>query len=112
LGDGPLTGRGAGYCGGGDRPGGAERETRGGCPGGRGRGAARRRAGGRGWRHRYQATGLPGWARDEEQHAAAEPGGLAALAQRLAAALDAVRARLAEMPTEGPKSEAMGRGGQ
>lgn len=42
MGMGPMTGRGAGYC-----------------AGFSGRG----RRGGRGWRNRFYATGLPGWAR-------------------------------------------------
>lgn len=53
LGQGPLTGRGAGFCRGFDSPGFADA----GYGGGFGRG------GGRGWRHRYYATGMPGWAR-------------------------------------------------
>ncbi len=56
---GPLTGRGAGYCGGNDTPGYANpgRALRMGWGAGGGRG--------RGWRHRYwyNATGVPGWAR-------------------------------------------------
>ena len=56
---GAMTGRGAGYCGGHGMPGYANA-----VPGyglGMGRGAAWGR--GRGWRNRYYATGLPGWAR-------------------------------------------------
>ena len=49
MGVGPLTGRGAGYCGGAGVPG---------FPS-----AAGGRGGGRGWRHWFHATGLPGWAR-------------------------------------------------
>jgi hypothetical protein len=49
MGVGPLTGRGAGYCGGAGTPGILS------SAGGRG--------GGRGWRHWFHATGLPGWAR-------------------------------------------------
>ncbi|HOP06569.1 MAG TPA: DUF5320 domain-containing protein [candidate division Zixibacteria bacterium] len=61
LGEGPMTGRGAGYCSGNDQPGymsnwGAGRG------GGFGRGG-RRGGGGRGFRHQYYATGQPGWAR-------------------------------------------------
>jgi hypothetical protein len=49
-----MTGRGRGYCAGYGAPGYANP-----APGlGRGWGG-----GGRGWRHRYYATGLPGWAR-------------------------------------------------
>jgi len=56
AGMGPMTGRAAGYCAGYPVPGSMNP-----IPGrgfwGRGRGF------GRGWRHRYLATGLPGWAR-------------------------------------------------
>jgi hypothetical protein len=63
AGMGPMTGRGMGYCAGYDAPGYAS-------PGpgfGRGRGGwwgggPGWRGGGRGWRHRYYATGVPGWA--------------------------------------------------
>jgi len=61
---GPRTGRGAGYCSGSSVPGYMNP-----LPGGGwfrfGRGRARGWfGGGRGWRHRYWATGLPGWARE------------------------------------------------
>ena len=61
MGMGPMTGRGAGYCGGYGMPGYAN-------PGpGRGLGIGWGWGGGwgrgRGWRHWYYATGLPGWAR-------------------------------------------------
>lgn len=60
MGMGPRTGRGAGYCGGYDAPGWANRVPGRGLGLGRGQGG-----GGRGWRHRYwfYATGVPGWAR-------------------------------------------------
>ena len=66
AGMGPMTGRSMGYCTGYDAPGYANP-----APGfGRGRGRGSWGAGpgwpgggGRGWRHRYYATGLPGWAR-------------------------------------------------
>lgn len=57
LGEGPRTGRGAGYCSGYGRPGYANGLVGGRFGGGRGRG------GGRGWRHWYHATGLTGWQR-------------------------------------------------
>jgi hypothetical protein len=59
TGRGPMTGRGAGYCGGYDAPGWANPGPGGGFGLGWGGGW------GRGWRHRnwYYATGLPGWAR-------------------------------------------------
>lgn len=65
---GPMTGRRAGYCADSDAPGYANP-----LPGRgygrsweRGRGGAwgyGRSGGGRGWRHRFYATGRPGWAR-------------------------------------------------
>jgi hypothetical protein len=62
AGMGPMTGRGWGYCAGYDAPGYVNP-----APGlGRGRGwwgAGPGWGGGHGWRHRYYATGLPGWAR-------------------------------------------------
>ena len=65
AGMGPMTGRGAGYCGGYAAPGYANPVP------GRGYGLGWGRGGawgggwgrGRGWRHWYYATGLPGWAR-------------------------------------------------
>jgi len=62
AGAGAMTGRGAGYCAGNDRPGFA-------VPGGGGRGFYNRgmggfgRGGGRGYRNQFYATGTPGWAR-------------------------------------------------
>ena len=53
---GPMTGRAAGFCAGYPVPGYAN------PVGGRGF-FGRGRGGGRGWRNRYYATGLPGWAR-------------------------------------------------
>jgi hypothetical protein len=59
MGQGPRTGRGAGYCGGADMPGYANALPGGGRGGfGRGRGG-----GGRGWRHWFHATRLTGWQR-------------------------------------------------
>lgn len=58
MGFGPMTGRGAGYCAGFGVPGYANSPG-----GGRGRGVGGGGRGGRGWRHRYYATGLPGWSR-------------------------------------------------
>ncbi len=51
-----MTGRGAGWCAGYDRPGIANPAPRLGVGLGY-------RGGGRGWRNMYYATGLPGWAR-------------------------------------------------
>lgn len=58
MGQGPMTGRGAGYCAGYDRPGYANPVS--GRRVGFGRGWFGR---GRGWRNWYRATGLPGWQR-------------------------------------------------
>ncbi|MDY7078744.1 MAG: DUF5320 domain-containing protein [Chloroflexota bacterium] len=65
AGMGPMTGRRAGYCAGHDAPGYANP-----MPGrdfgmgwGRGRAWGGRWGRGRGWRHRYYATGVPGWVR-------------------------------------------------
>ncbi len=62
MGMGPRTGRGAGYCVGAGVPGYANPVSgRGfGFGAGSGRGFG---GGGRGWRHRFYATGLPGWMR-------------------------------------------------
>lgn len=57
---GPLTGRGAGYCAGSGVPG--YMNPAAGRGFGFGGGGFYGRGGGRGWRHRYYATGLPGWA--------------------------------------------------
>ncbi|MFP4176578.1 MAG: DUF5320 domain-containing protein [Planctomycetota bacterium] len=57
AGMGPMTGRGAGYCAGYDRPGYMNPSVRGGFGGGGGRGR------GMGRRNWARATGMPGWAR-------------------------------------------------
>lgn len=57
---GPMSGRAAGFCAGFRAPGYANPGPRGGFGMGRGGGAG---GGGRGWRNRFYATGLPGWAR-------------------------------------------------
>jgi hypothetical protein len=65
---GPMTGRGAGFCGGSGAPGFLSRGFfQGFFGGGRGRG-------GRGWRNMFYATGLPGWARAGMDAAGAVPG--------------------------------------
>lgn len=56
MGAGPMSGRGAGWCTGFDRPGFANAGPRPGMGQGR-------RGGGRGWRNMYYATGMPGWVR-------------------------------------------------
>ena len=104
AGAGPMSGRGLGYCAGYAAPGYA-------TPGyGRGRGAGG--YGGRGWRHRYYATGVPGWGRGvpapyygpPAEYAPPPPpvrhdevAVLKAESEYLAAALKETRARLAEL---------------
>ena len=71
IGQGPMTGRAAGYCAGFGVPGymnpgpgmGYGRGWGRGYGGGFGRGRGGGGGRGRGWRHGYYATGLPGWAR-------------------------------------------------
>ena len=65
MGAGPMTGRAAGYCAGYGTPGYANPIRGRAWGGGRfGFGAgAGRGFGGRGWRNRFYATGVPGWAR-------------------------------------------------
>jgi len=65
MGQGPMTGRAAGYCTGSAAPGymtPAPGRAFGGW-GGRCGDWGRGRGGGRGWRNRFYATGVPGWAR-------------------------------------------------
>lgn len=69
LGNGPLTGRGAGFCRGFGIPGFFSRWTGGRRGGGRGFGFGGGGYG-RGWRNRFFATGVPGWASGREN---AEP---------------------------------------
>ena len=67
MGTGAMTGRAAGYCAGFGLPGymnpGAGRGVGMGFGYGRGFGGRGFGGGGRGWRHRFFATGLPGWTR-------------------------------------------------
>ena len=65
MGQGPMTGRGAGYCAGYDGPGYANPISRRGVGFGRGGVGLPRYGGGRGrgYRNWYRATGLPGWQR-------------------------------------------------
>jgi hypothetical protein len=104
MGMGPMTGRAAGYCAGYPVPG---YMNPGVVEGPRDWGFC---GSGRGWRHRYYATGLPGWIRfgglqqpvqnvDPEM----EKQMLGKQAENLQAQLDMIKKRLAEM---GPDSKA------
>lgn len=103
-----MTGRAAGYCAGLDAPGYANPMPGRGFGTGFGRGGGFG-GGGRGWRNRFFATGLPGWARagfaapywnpapgDEKQ-------ALKLRADALQSELDAVKKRLEEIGTDAEK---------
>lgn len=94
LGEGPMTGRGMGFCAGHPTPGNTQ-------PGpgrgfGRGRGFSGGGRGGRGWRHRFWATGVPGWARGGclPETRQTEMQWLEARARAIESELAAIRARL------------------
>lgn len=94
LGEGPMTGRGMGFCAGYPTPGYAQ-------PGpgrgfGRGRGFGGGGRGGRGWRHRFCATGVPGWVRGGPvpETRQAEMQWLEARARAIESELTAIRAQL------------------
>jgi hypothetical protein len=88
-GAGPRSGRGLGYCGNYDRGGFAKPPAvaRGGFGFG-GWGA------GRGWRHRFYATGIPGWAATTAEQETAD---LKAQAEFLKSQLDAIQKRIEEL---------------
>jgi hypothetical protein len=122
-GAGPMTGRGLGYCAGYPAPGYAA-DGYGYGRGGGGYGGGR--GGGRGYRHRYYATGVPGWGRAGYPAAYGPPAGYAppdyappggyappvapplredaavlkAEAEYLAAALEETRSRLAALESD------------
>ena len=118
TGAGAMTGRGLGYCAGHPAPGYAASGY--GCGRGRGGFGGGGYGGGRGFRHRYYATGTPGWRR-----AIPEPGyratpeyapqappaprdavaALKAEAEYLAAALAETRARLATLESDNAEQE-------
>lgn len=102
---GPMTGRNAGFCAGYQVPGFIN------AIGGRGF-SGRGRGGGRGYRNRFYATGLPGWARagfgffapvgatvTTEQELAV----LKQQAEHFQSALDEVKQRMAELEERGKK---------
>lgn len=100
MGAGPMTGRGAGWCAGHERPGFAASTP------GRGLGLGLGyRGGGRGWRNMYYATGRPGWARAEfvppAPPAEQEMADLKAQATWLAGRLDVIQARIEDIAGRG-----------
>lgn len=120
LGMGPMTGRAAGYCAGYEMPGYANP-----VPGrgmgmgfGRGMGPGRGRGfagfggrGGRGFRHRFYATGLPGWMRFggygmpypapyQKPDPELESQALRSQAETLQSELDLIRKRISEIEND------------
>ncbi len=85
-GAGPMTGRGMGDCSGYNQPANAR--------GGFGFG---RQGAGRGWRHRFYATGIPGWALPTPEQ---ESANLKAQADLLKIQLDAIQKRIEELTNE------------
>jgi hypothetical protein len=103
LGEGPMTGRGAGFCGGGKTPGYANRA------GGRRRGAGLNDSGcegrgKRGFRNWFHATGIPGWMRAGSSVPGSKKEEIALLKKQsdyLAGALAEVNARITELEKAG-----------
>ncbi|MGA2325982.1 MAG: DUF5320 domain-containing protein [Bryobacteraceae bacterium] len=106
---GPMTGRGAGFCGGSGVPG-STNPAFGRGLGGRGRG------GGRGWRNCFRATGLTGWQRAAGWPVSGAPqastaptrdrelGELKAQAEQFEGALGDIRKRIEDLEAK-PKQE-------
>jgi hypothetical protein len=92
MGAGPRTGRGMGYCSGYDQPGFANP-----APGFRGGVGFGRGGMGRGWRHRYYATGVPGWVMPTPEQETAD---LKAQADWLKGQLDAIQKRIEELTSK------------
>jgi hypothetical protein len=89
LGAGPRTGRGMGYCAGYDQTGFANQAV--GFKGGFGIGNW---GAGHGWRHRFFATGVPGWVASTPEQ---ETNNLKAQATLLKEQLDAIQKRIDEL---------------
>lgn len=112
---GPMTGRGAGFCGGYDAPGYASGPGYGRGFFGRGRGVGGRGGwfgGGRGHRHWFYATGIPGWFRGgwatpwSEATPDAEKQYLRSEVEAMEAELAAARRRLSTLDRSTDKPEA------
>jgi hypothetical protein len=91
-GAGPRTGRGMGYCTSYDRPGFANPPAV-----VRGRFGFGSRGAGRGWRHRFYATGIPGWVAPTAEQETAD---LKAQAEFLQLQLDAIQKRIEELTSK------------
>jgi hypothetical protein len=91
VGAGPRTGRGLGYCNDYEQTGAGVPP-----PGARGVFGFGRGGAGRGWRHRYFATGIPGWVPPTREQATAD---LMAQADWLKGQLDAIQKRIEELTT-------------
>ena len=104
-GQGPMTGRAAGFCAGYETPGFANPQFGRGGGMGYGRGFG---GGGRGWRHGFNATGLTGWQRFGGAAAAPVPEprterlALQRQAEALQSELDGIKKRLAAIE-DGPQ---------
>lgn len=93
MGEGPMSGRGMGYCAGYDRPGFA---NGGGAWGGRG--------GGRGRRNMYYATGQPGWMRDDAPGVDDSADALRESANAIRQSLHAIEERLTTLEQKSDRS--------
>jgi len=91
MGAGPRTGRGLGYYVGYDMPGFSNPAFGPGMGWGRGWG------GGFGWRHRFYATGVPGWVTPTPEQETAD---LKARADWLKVQLDAIQKRIEELASK------------
>ncbi len=111
MGMGPMTGRGAGYCSGYGIPGYMNNIPGRGFGRGAGFGGRGGRGGGVGFRNRFYATGVPGWAWYGGSMAAPyqksdpefEKQALGNQAEMLQAELDAIKKRLEELNTKTQK---------
>jgi hypothetical protein len=92
MGAGPRTGRGMGYCSGYEQPVFVNQAT--GFRGGFGFGCG---GAGRGWRHRFFATGIPGWVKPTPEQETAD---LKAQASLLKTQLDVIQKRIEELASK------------
>jgi hypothetical protein len=111
AGMGPMSGRAAGYCARFDMPGFANRAWEGNLGAEPGSSREKGSSGGHGWRHRFWATGLPGWMRRNSYHGfrqemlpSSEKQLLKYQADILKSQLDMVKQRLNEL--DSPDSKA------